>query len=87
MEEILKQFKAKFPIVWDRFVKYENSFTVFGWITRTDGDRDFVSIWFNEGQGLTDCGFMTSSAKYSKDIAEFVGSEHIDCTAIPDHLK
>lgn len=87
MEYILPQIKAAIPVIWDRFVRFNNQYTVFGWINRTDGQRDFLIIWFNEGDKLSDIAFATSSAKYSKAVADLFGSEHGDCTKVPTRLQ
>lgn len=87
MNQVLLPLKEKFPITWDRFVKHSNHICAFGWIERTDGQRDFAIVWFDEGSELKDISFATSSAKYSKQLAELLGSEHVDCEKVPEGLR
>lgn len=77
--DILKAFGKVAPIKWDRYTVYKDRFTLFGWIDRTDGQRDFVVIDFDDNCELKDISFVTSSAKYSEKIAELLGMGHSDC--------
>lgn len=81
-KEILKQISEVIPVTWDRYAPSEKQFIVFGWIARSDLQRDFLIIWFNEGDELDKVGFATSSAKYSAKVSELFNSEHTDCIKV-----
>ncbi|CCH01926.1 hypothetical protein FAES_3920 [Fibrella aestuarina BUZ 2] len=72
-------------LTWDRYVDDgEGGYEFFGWLPRTDGQRDFLLIMVYPGVGLS---FTTSSAKYSKRIAQALGLDdtpHNPCTPIAD---
>lgn len=86
-EEVLNTFSEKFPVTWDRFVKNDNQYISYGWIARKDGQRDFLVLWFDEGCEMNEISFVTSSAKYSKPICEWMGYVHTDCTPAAELLK
>jgi len=92
MEEItkltdtLKQLAENFPIEWDRFTQDEsnNFHCVYGWINRSDGQRDFILIEY-----WSDCPdnvwYCTSSAKYSAEISKLMYGEttnHNQCQKV-----
>jgi hypothetical protein len=79
----------KLPMVeWDRCVRPgDGTFIVYGWIARSDGQRDFVVLSFLWPTDPTAALFTTSSAKHSAEIARLLyGSEaeHIDCERVSD---
>jgi len=56
------------PIVWDRFTESNGDYDIYGWITRKDGQRDFVLLQLYVDKDEIKGGYCTSSAKYSKEI-------------------
>lgn len=77
IEETLK--KINFAN-WDRFFTYPNGLSVFGWIDRDDGKKDFVLLEFM-GELMS---FATSSKKYTEKIAEILNLQHSDCQRVED---
>lgn len=61
-------------VQWDRYV-YDEELMVFGWISRTDGQRDFIIVIFRENETR----YYTSSAKYSKLFSENWEIPHTSC--------
>lgn len=74
-----------FPIVWDRFTELDGDYNIYGWIKRKDGQRDFVLLQlYIEGEDIKG-GFVTSSAKYSAPICNYMYGEskdHNNCLKI-----
>lgn len=43
IREVAEKLSAAIPVEWDRFTKTDDGFyVVYGWIARSDGQRDFV---------------------------------------------
>ncbi len=79
---------AVIPVTWDRFTEQTDGYYIYGWIQRTDKQRDFVLLefWTNE-DGLLQGTFVTSSAKYSAAIYKFLYHDepgHTSCKLIKD---
>lgn len=76
-------------VEWDRYaVRDDNTGFIFGWIKRDEGKNyDFVCVNFQltENNGFL-VGFNTSSAKYSKKIAEILtkSEEYLECKSVCD---
>ena len=84
IKEFLKLFVNVVPLEWDRYTENEGFYNVYGWIKRTDKQRDFLLLQFDDS-ALLDVGFVTSSAKYSKAIHDYLSEdidEHNDCIKI-----
>lgn len=91
VKEFITQLANKIPIEWDRVTLSDgNYYVVYGWINRPDGKRDFVSLEMEQKEtGLHAIQFVTSSAKYSKEIMKaFFGTDdgHSPCIKI-DQLQ
>jgi hypothetical protein len=87
--KFLEQVASEVPVEWDRYVEDEDSYSVYGWIQRSDGKRDFVLVNIKEDLG-TYVSFVTSSAKYSRKLTEVIygeTSEHIDCQKVENLYK
>jgi hypothetical protein len=87
--KVLELISEKIPVEWDRYVEDDDSYSVYGWIQRSDGKRDFILVTVKEDLG-TYVSFVTSSAKYSRILTEILHgdtSEHIDCKKIEDLYK
>ena len=87
--KVLELISEKIPVEWDRYVNDERTYSVYGWIQRGDGKRDFLLVTIKEDLGMY-VSFVTSSAKYSRTITELIHgntSEHIDCKKIEDLYK
>jgi len=87
--KFLEHVASQVPVEWDRYVEDEGSYSVYGWIQRSDGKRDFVLVNIKEDLG-TYVSFVTSSAKYSRTLTEVIygeTSEHIDCKKVEDLYK
>lgn len=78
----LKATMALFPDVeWDRYAGDEKSASLFGWVPRTDGRRDFLLIKFIDGEVSS---YSTSSAKHSGEFADRLDCEHSTCQRVAD---
>lgn len=78
---IINILKKLYFVNWDRYFGEGENLTFYGWIDRDDNYKDFVFIEFNEGDYIT---HGTSSSKYSKKIAEILGTDHSDCKRVED---
>lgn len=76
-------------VTWDRCVDTgedtdrNRSISVFGWIDRNDGRKDFILVEFASWTNKP--GFATSSAFRSREIAEILyglGGEHFECERV-----
>ena len=79
--ETPRQMLQRLPFVeWDRGIVAETVATVFGWIQRHDGKRDFVYLEFDRSTSEV-VWWATSSAKYSRQITDALvpGTDHFDC--------
>ena len=73
-------------IEWDRVVETPNYIDVFGWIPEIRKD-DFILVRFEEIKKELYISFTTSSAKYSKQIAENLNCEiHDDCIKFKEYF-
>lgn len=90
--EVLNKVSAAIPVEWDRWTKSKQEtpyYSVYGWIKRKDGQRDFVCIEMWEDDSPGDAYFVTSSAKYSSKICEIIIgqiTEHNPCRKISELL-
>ncbi|MEK6878281.1 MAG: hypothetical protein AABY22_01665 [Nanoarchaeota archaeon] len=84
---ITKSLNKLIYVEWDRYFEYKGGLVCFGWIDREkDNYKDFVTLEFNtESKGLV--MFTTSSALYSKDIAEILGFDYSECKRIENKFK
>ena len=74
--EIIANVLRKLHFVnWDRYFGEGDCLTFFGWINRKDSYKDFVTLEFHG----KDLGYATSSAKYTKQIAEILNMGHSKC--------
>jgi hypothetical protein len=84
---ILKTLETAIPINWDRYTSTDEGFyVVYGWIPRSDGDRDFLMITWDKSEP-DEAWYTTSSAKYSRIIMRVLtGSDddHNDCRNIKE---
>ncbi len=76
------------PIAWDRYTVSDfGAYNIYGWIGRADGLRDFVLLQImNDDSGLN-VGYVTSSAKYTNEIASILFGEtppHNTCIKIEE---
>ena len=84
-------------VVWDRCSLGSESNSAFGWIPRTDGQRDFLILCWHAKNALNPSsgnieemiayGFATSSAKYTREFSKHLfGTDagHNDCQRIDD---
>lgn len=80
--EVLRTAKKLFDIKWDRYTFLNGQYAIYGWIYKKDGVRDFIIVFVNENE----IGFSTSSAKYSKALHQFFGSdiEHVNCIKVEE---
>lgn len=89
---MLKQFlldvAEKIPVIWDRYTNSGTHYYVYGWIERTDGKRDFVVLEMEQdSEALRAIDFVTSSAKYSREIMKILfitDAGHTDCQLISE---
>jgi len=89
-EWIEKTLTDLYMVNWDRYFIFEGfSLTAFGWIEREDNYKDFVILEFTlKDHKNPPCVYFlgTSSKKYSKTIAEILGSDHADCKRIENYF-
>lgn len=92
---VVAELMNRLPFVtWDRCVEYtgaenvyDDDLSVFGWIARDDGRSDFVELVWPTLAKPDQCGFSTSNAERSHEIADllFGGHEgHLDCQRVRD---
>jgi len=87
IKDYINQMAEEIPIVWDRFVQDGVYFDIYGWIKRSDGERDFVLLQLTLKDDMITGGFVTSSAKYSKVIDNYMygnNDRHNDCQKIEE---
>lgn len=88
LKNYLNNLASVFPIVWDRFVGPDNGqYCIYGWIERTDGKRDFVVIFAMNDNDNWEIGMVTSSAKYSAKMSEYITNtknNHLVCQKYED---
>ena len=88
--QIITKIQESIPVKWDRFtVNDDDYYVVYGWIARSDGDRDFlvVSMENYDSGNVFDVFYTTSSAKYSKQLCMILYGEdegHSDCIKIEE---
>lgn len=92
--ERMAEYLNRLPFVaWDRCIRGTveadgETFTfcdVYGWITRRDGQRDYVKIDFVGWSEVP--GVSTSSAKHSAEIARLcngANAPHFDCERVAE---
>ena len=75
-------------VEWDRGTVAENIVTFFGWVRRSDGQRDFIYLEFSR-ETLLPTWWATSSAKYSRALNEALAPSepHSDCVFWRDALR
>lgn len=73
-----------FPeVAWDRWTERRDGITVYGWIERTDGYKDFMVILIDLAGRSFHIRFITSSARYSEEFSRRSGgSDHIPCKVV-----
>ena len=85
---VTELLSSHIPIHWDRFTVTEDGFyVVYGWIPRSDHNRDFLMLEMWESDPPSEVFYTTSSAKYSKQIMEVLYGdefEHNDCRKIEE---
>lgn len=77
-DHLVEAMNLLVEVTWDRFVESDGYTAVYGWIVRTDGDRDFVLLQ-QHGDGRP--WMVTSSAKHSKEFGARL-NPHIDCRQV-----
>ncbi len=78
----MKKTLELFPDVqWDRWAGTPEGTSAFGWIARSDGQRDFLLIRFQYGEVTS---YTTSSAKHTAAIADKLDCEHSNCRPIAE---
>ena len=91
--EVTKALNSLHFVRWDRFVDVELDYTItaYGWIDREDEKKDFVVLTYYKLEHPFYIGFnfVTSSKKFSKDIAAILGigngeEEHVVCQRVED---
>ena len=88
---MVREDLEKLPFVrWDRFNRDdEGDISIFGWIDREDGLKDYVEISYMKKDDNGEFTFLygTSSAKYSAEIGRLLGfAEHNDCERVEHHF-
>lgn len=79
----LKHIIDTFPeVMWDRM---PDDVSIFGWIARDDGYKDFMLIDLNSDWTLN--WYITSSKSFSKVFAERLGVDHSDCKRVEDIIN
>ncbi len=73
-------------VLWDRCTVAGDETTIYGWIDRRDGRKDFVLVQFTGPL----VGFTTSSARWSRTIHEVIygprAGDHNDCRRVVDEF-
>lgn len=93
MKEVVIQTIEKLkplPVIWDRFTQTDDGYyVVYGWLRRSDGDRDFLMFAIDTVLTPDDVFYTTSSAKYSEAIAQLLygtSEDHNPCRKIEELL-
>jgi len=85
---LLDVIKKDIPVTWDRFTEYNGYYNVYGWLPRSDGQRDFLLLQALFTTGVTpELEYVTSSAKYSAKIHEILYGDtasHINCKKVKE---
>ena len=55
-------------VKWDRFVEFDDTIIIYGWIDKSDSRKDFVTL-----QVAPTVDYVTSSVKYSPIINKILG--------------
>lgn len=87
-KDIIENWLEDFHYVrWDRAIPLEEHgvASIFGWIDRDDGKKDFVLIEASLNTGEMHL-IGTSSKEWSEKIAQELGDEHTDCVRVEDHF-
>lgn len=90
--QLIHKLKQAIPVEWDRFtVTNDKFYVVYGWIARSDGQRDFVMIqmWDTDNDDPEDVFYTTSSAKFSPEISRVLygsANDHNPCRKIDELL-
>ncbi len=87
LREYIELMAKSIPIEWDRFTVEGDDYNIYGWIMREDSQRDFVLLELYIEDGNIKGGYVTSSAKYTKEICIFMfndASEHEPCKKISE---
>lgn len=85
-DTFIKETLAKFTdecqtLEWDRYTLPDDDLIIYGWIRRSDGNRDFLLVTFRPEEWVE---FTTSSAKFSERFSKLFGySEHSSCIKYP----
>ena len=86
--EVIKKLDESIPVVWDRFTKTDDGYyVVYGWIVRSDGQRDFIMFEMWEYEKPENVAYATSSAKFSRRISEILyghADDHNECRKIEE---
>lgn len=84
MKRSVEVWLRKFPMVsWDRFVRFSDGISAFGWIQREDAYKDFMIIDFDKSGDLV--YYMTSSKRYSLPLYKIIngtGRGHTKCRRV-----
>lgn len=81
IKDQLNEMAEHIPITWDRFIDSPGFVTIYGWLERSDGKRDFIIILMSK-LSETLIFYATSSIKYSQAIQDYLGvapEDHNDC--------
>ena len=74
------------PVSWDRYTMSDvGAYNIYGWIKRSDNERDFLLLQIINDESGLNVGYVTSSAKYTKEIGLLLFGEnapHNTCTKI-----
>lgn len=88
LKAFIESMALVIPVKWDRFTDNGGNIFVYGWIARKDGDRDFVVLDMTQKKDALYCNtFVTSSAKYSREIMKHIygnDESHTDCKKISE---
>lgn len=88
-QQVARYVAALPEVAWDRLAGDDETVNVFGWITRSDGQRDFALLRFAFDELGVDISFSTSSAKHSAEFTRRLFGpevEHSDCERVSDVL-
>lgn len=87
--ETIRKINEWAPVIWDRFTETDGYYVVYGWIARSDGQRDFLVIQMWNTDLPSEAFWITSSAKYSEDIERALSGniqDHVPCRKIDELL-
>lgn len=85
IKKVIENIAYQIPVKWDRFTNEGYDYNIYGWLSRKDGQRDFILLQLYWENGDVKGSFVTSSAKYSEQLHKILYDKeegHVGCKKI-----